>query len=112
MSRFVALLTILFALATSAFATNTGFLPLNDLGSGLYLNLYQGGLYPGGSNVMPAAHANDGLSHVLTARHQWKSDPERQVRPDLHRHVEHDAGMVQRHQHRAGDIMVLHGQSR
>jgi hypothetical protein len=29
--------------------------PLNDLGAGLYLNQFQGGLYPGGFNSMPAA---------------------------------------------------------
>ena len=30
--------------------------PINDLGTGSYLNQYQGGLYPGGSNAMPAGH--------------------------------------------------------
>src|SRR5262245_43545681 len=35
--------------------------PINDLGSGLYLNQYQGGLYPGGSNSAPAAHAAEGV---------------------------------------------------
>jgi len=39
--------------------TSIGATPLSDLGSGLYLGLFQGGLYPGGVNVMPAAH------HVL-----------------------------------------------
>src|SRR5437016_13855224 len=67
MLRFVVLLTFLFA-TTQTFATNTGFVPLNDLGSGLYLGQYQGGLYPGGSNAMPAAHASDGLNHLITAR--------------------------------------------
>ena len=36
--------------------------PINDLGAGLYLNQYQGGLYPGGSNLMPAPHATLGAS--------------------------------------------------
>src|SRR5688572_12767561 len=31
--------------------------PINDLGTGLYLNQYQGGLYPNGSNAIPAPHA-------------------------------------------------------
>jgi hypothetical protein len=38
------------------------FVPINDLGTSLYLNQYQGGLYPGGSNAMPAAHFADGLT--------------------------------------------------
>ena len=35
----------------------SGMLPLIDLGGGLYLNRYPGGLYPGGSNTLPSAHA-------------------------------------------------------
>ena len=42
---------------------NTGLVPINDLGTGLYLNQYQGGLYPGGSNTMPVAHST---SHGVT----------------------------------------------
>lgn len=38
---------------------STGLIPLIDLGSDYYLG-YQGGLYPGGSNVMPTAHLNAG----------------------------------------------------
>jgi hypothetical protein len=49
---------ISFSLVSPALA----FVPINDLGAGLYLNQYQGGLYPGGSNVMPAAHFADGLT--------------------------------------------------
>lgn len=30
--------------------------PMNDLGPGLYLGQHQGGLYPGGQNIPPAAH--------------------------------------------------------
>jgi len=33
-----------------------GCTPLTDLGPGLYLGLYEGGLYPSGANVPPAAH--------------------------------------------------------
>ncbi len=63
---------LLFLLAGLAFAapaaraaTNpTGFTPLNDLGPNRYLNQYQGGLYPNGSNTMPAAHADVGLARA------------------------------------------------
>jgi hypothetical protein len=41
------------------------FTPLNDLGSGLYLDLYQGGLYANGSNEVPAVHAAEGLERAL-----------------------------------------------
>jgi hypothetical protein len=37
-------------------------IPINDLGTGYYLNAEQGGLYPGGSNVRPAAHDASGVS--------------------------------------------------
>jgi hypothetical protein len=42
------------------------FTPLNDLGSGLYLDQFQGGLYPNGSNEVPAAHASVGLARAAT----------------------------------------------
>lgn len=35
--------------------------PLNDLGSGLYLGQYQGGLYRGGANAPPIGHETEGL---------------------------------------------------
>src|SRR6185436_14110181 len=38
--------------------------PINDLGSGLYLGQYQGGLYPNGSNDVPAAHALEGRARA------------------------------------------------
>jgi hypothetical protein len=38
--------------------------PINDLGSGLYLNQFRGGLYPGGSNTVPAAHESVGLARA------------------------------------------------
>ena len=49
--------------AGSANCTNTSIwlTPLNDLGTGFYSGR-QGGLYPGGSNVRPAAHDSAGLS--------------------------------------------------
>src|SRR5262245_1717055 len=40
--------------------TSTGRVPINDLGAGLYLGQYAGGLYPGASNVVPATHAEEG----------------------------------------------------
>jgi hypothetical protein len=40
-------------------APQTGYLPLNVLGNGTW-NGMQGGLYPGGSNVLPAKHRADG----------------------------------------------------
>jgi len=34
--------------------------PITDLGTGLYLNQYQGGLYENGTNVLPSDHLADG----------------------------------------------------
>ncbi|MEX2219980.1 MAG: hypothetical protein WD749_14605 [Phycisphaerales bacterium] len=45
--------------------TATGRVPLNDLGPGLYLGQFQGGLYPGGSNQPPTAHAAEGVARAL-----------------------------------------------
>jgi hypothetical protein len=48
--------------------TSVGFTPLTDLGAGFYSpggTPYQGGLYPGGSNVAPSAHAAAGRSRAL-----------------------------------------------
>jgi hypothetical protein len=44
--------------------TGTGRIPLNDLGANLYLGQFQGGLYPGGSNTVPAAHSAEGLARA------------------------------------------------
>ena len=41
---------------------SVGLTPLGDLGQGLYLGQFQGGLYPGGVNTPPAAHAAEGLA--------------------------------------------------
>jgi hypothetical protein len=51
------------ALAVAALIARTtwALTPLNDLGAGLYLNQFQGGLYPNASNVAPGAHAAEGL---------------------------------------------------
>ena len=38
--------------------------PLNDLGPGLYLNLYEGGLYPHGLNLPPVPHETEGVARA------------------------------------------------
>ena len=53
-------LPLAFALST-AFVEAASYTPLNDLGVGLYLNQFQGGLYPDGSNNVPLAHAAEGV---------------------------------------------------
>lgn len=40
---------------------STGLISLVDLQTGYYLGLYQGGLYPGGSNLIPPAHKHAGI---------------------------------------------------
>lgn len=49
------------ATASNCGGISTGRIPLNDLGAGLYLG-FPGGLYPGGSNLRPAAHAAAGVA--------------------------------------------------
>ncbi len=44
------------ALAADCTQTSTGRVPLSDLGTGLYLGQFQGGLYPDGLNYPPPAH--------------------------------------------------------
>ncbi|MBI3500510.1 MAG: T9SS type A sorting domain-containing protein [Bacteroidetes bacterium] len=61
---------ILFLLAAKSFgqanctAASTGFTPINDLGSGTFTNAWSvtwtGGLYPNGSNYLPATHKGAG----------------------------------------------------
>lgn len=41
--------------------TSIGAVPLNDLGPGLYLGQFQGGLYPNGANAPPHLHSLEGL---------------------------------------------------
>ncbi len=40
--------------------TSVGLPPIDDLGVGLYLGQFQGGLYPGGANLAPPPHAAEG----------------------------------------------------
>ena len=46
--------------ASDCSKTSVGFVPLNDLGAGLYKGK-PGGLYPNGSNLRPLPHENAGL---------------------------------------------------
>src|SRR5262245_16050373 len=57
------LLSFLPAAAQNCANTSVGFTPVNDLGAGTYQG-FQGGLYPGGSNVRPAAHDAAGLAQA------------------------------------------------
>jgi hypothetical protein len=50
------------AFAADCSVTSVGFTPINDLSTGLYLNLYPGGLYPAGSNDVPVAHFLEGVA--------------------------------------------------
>ena len=44
--------------------TSTGMVAINDLGAGVYLGQFQGGLYPGGVNEPPAGHAAEGMARA------------------------------------------------
>ncbi len=44
-------------------STSKGFVPLIDLGTGTYIG-FEGGLYPGGGNVPPAAHLAAGIDEA------------------------------------------------
>lgn len=53
-------------LAADCTQTSVSLLPINDLGASLYLNQFQGGLYPGGSNEVPVDHGAAGASFAQT----------------------------------------------
>ncbi|MEO7866610.1 MAG: T9SS type A sorting domain-containing protein [Candidatus Eisenbacteria bacterium] len=66
LSRSLQLAGALLCLSTAAHAsdctgTSTGRVPLNDLGSGMYLGV-QGGLYLGGLNSRPSSHEAAGIA--------------------------------------------------
>lgn len=44
--------------------TSVGLTPLSDLGAGLYLGHYPGGLYAGGSNAIPPDHLQAGVTQA------------------------------------------------
>lgn len=46
--------------------TSVGLIPLNDLGQDLYLDQFQGGLYPGGVNEAPPTHAQVGQARAAS----------------------------------------------
>jgi hypothetical protein len=52
------------ALGSDCSVTSVGLTPLNQLGSGLYLGQFQGGLYPAGLNAPPAQHTAVGLDRA------------------------------------------------
>src|SRR6476660_5630244 len=60
----LALCLVATSAASNCNVTSVGFTPLNDLGTGLYLGQFQGGLYPGGSSTPPAAHNQEGLDRA------------------------------------------------
>ncbi len=66
--RSVVVLPFLVLLAMLAVSWPTqaasGNVPLIDMGSNLYLGQFEGGLYPGQSNTMPAGHAAEGLARA------------------------------------------------
>src|SRR2546421_5853790 len=57
------LLSAVLGVKQIAYAT-VSFTPINDLGTGTYLGQFQGGLYPGGSNDVPAAHTAVGIGRA------------------------------------------------
>src|SRR5687767_14157257 len=62
-----ALAAIAVGVLLGAPAAAAASVPLNDLGPGTYLG-FQGGLYPNGSNNMPAAHRSAGINKALRVR--------------------------------------------
>src|SRR5215470_16157373 len=50
--------------AANCTVTTVNRTPINDLGTGFYLGGFQGGLYPGGSNTVPAAHDSTGRNRA------------------------------------------------
>jgi hypothetical protein len=57
-----------FLLLLFASATMAQRIPLNDLGTGMYLNQFQGGLYENASNAIPSDHAAAGLAQAALIR--------------------------------------------
>lgn len=56
------------AAASDCTVTSVGFTPLNDLGTGFYSpsgTPFQGGLYPGGTNLIPLTHGAVGRARAI-----------------------------------------------
>lgn len=65
--KFAALISMGVLSGAMAFAQNYfQATPINDLGPGVYLGQFQGGLYENGSNIIPADHEAAGLAIVPT----------------------------------------------
>ncbi|QDV92447.1 hypothetical protein RAS2_35660 [Phycisphaerae bacterium RAS2] len=54
--------------AADCSVTTVNRTPLNDLGAGLYLGQFQGGLYPNGMNALPTAHGDLGAARAAGIR--------------------------------------------
>lgn len=54
--------------AADCSVTTVNRTPLNDLGAGLYLGQFQGGLYPNGVNTLPTAHGDLGAARAAGIR--------------------------------------------
>lgn len=54
--------------AADCSVTTVNRTPLNDLGTGLYLGQFQGGLYPDGVNTLPTAHGDLGAARAAAIR--------------------------------------------
>ncbi|MBS0197899.1 MAG: hypothetical protein JSR77_14180 [Planctomycetes bacterium] len=54
--------------ASDCTRTSIGHHSLDDLGAGLYLGQFQGGLYPGGENTMPQGHSLLGMQRANNIR--------------------------------------------
>ncbi|MBC8172510.1 MAG: hypothetical protein H7X71_01275, partial [Chitinophagales bacterium] len=52
-------ISALFSQAPNCVNDSTGYIPLNDMGTGNFFG-YQGGLYPGGTNTIPNLHLKAG----------------------------------------------------
>lgn len=54
--------------AANCSAVSIGRVPLNDLQGALYLNRFEGGLYPNGADEPPDSHAREGLNRAALIR--------------------------------------------
>lgn len=100
MRRLILLLVVAMCLAALGASDCTrqsvGFIPLPELGAGLYQGM-PGGLYPGGSNRRPAAHDAAGLrlAAEVLPRDRLRRDRQakREGRVSQRWHVQHHGGI-------------------